>query len=223
VLTVWYLVVFHEFWSYPDSVVLCYYFVVFLLEFGTVLTVWYLLFFYRILELSWQCGIMLFFYCNCPDSVVFCCFSWILELSWQCVILLFYYWILVLSWHCGIMLFFYWNCPESVVLCYCSIGTVLTVWYFVVFHRCWNGPESVVFCCFSEMLELFWQCVILLFFYWILELSWHCGIMLFFYWNCPDSVVLCYFSIGTVLTVWYFVVFHRCWKCPDSAVFCCFS
>jgi hypothetical protein len=23
--------------------------------------------------------------------------------------------------------------------------------------------------------------------------------MLFFYWNCPDSVVLCYFSIGTVL------------------------
>jgi ribosomal protein S8 len=28
-----------------------------------------------------------------------------------------------------------------------------------------------------------------------------CGIMLFFYWNCPDNVVLCYFSIGSVLRV----------------------
>jgi hypothetical protein len=36
-------------------------------------------------------------------------------------------------------------------------------------------------------------------------------------------VVFCCFSIGTVLTVWYFVVFHRCWNCPDSVVFCCFS
>jgi hypothetical protein len=26
-------------------------------------------------------------------------------------------------------------------------------------------------------------------------------------WNCSDSVVLCYFSIGTVLTVWYYVIF----------------
>jgi hypothetical protein len=58
-----------------------------------------------------------------------------------------------------------WNCSDSVVLCYFSIGTVLTVWYFVVFHRCWNWPDSVVFCCFSWMLELFWQCGILLFFY----------------------------------------------------------
>jgi hypothetical protein len=30
-----------------------------------------------------------------------------------------------------------------------SIGTVLTVWYFVVFHGCWNWPDSVIFCCFS--------------------------------------------------------------------------
>jgi hypothetical protein len=36
-------------------------------------------------------------------------------------------------------------------------------------------------------------------------------------------VIFCYFSIGTVLTVWYFVVCHRCWNCPDSVVFCCFS
>jgi hypothetical protein len=54
---------------------------------------------------------------------------------------------LELSWQCGIMLFFYWNCPESVVFCCFSIGTILTVWYFVVF-----------------LLELFWQCGILLFF-----------------------------------------------------------
>jgi hypothetical protein len=48
------------------------------------------------LELFWQCGILLFsmdvgtvltvwyfvfFYWNCPDSVVFCCFSWMLELA----------------------------------------------------------------------------------------------------------------------------------------------
>jgi hypothetical protein len=46
----------------------------------------------------------------------------------------------------------------------------------------------VVFCCFSWMLELAWQCGILLFFYWILELSW----------------------------LWYFVVFHGCWNCSDS-------
>jgi hypothetical protein len=36
-------------------------------------------------------------------------------------------------------------------------------------------------------------------------------------------VIFCCFSIGTVLTVWYFVVCHRCWNCPDSVVFCCFS
>jgi hypothetical protein len=35
-------------------------------------------------------------------------------------------------------------------------------------------------------------------------------------WKWPDSVVFCCFSIGTVLTVWYFVVFHGCWNWPDS-------
>jgi hypothetical protein len=71
-----------------------------------------------------------------------------------------------------------------------DIGTVLTVWYFVIF-----------------LLELSWQCGILLFFMdvgigltvwyfiiFLLELSLQCGIMLFFYWNCRDSVVFCYFS-----------------------------
>jgi hypothetical protein len=27
------------------------------------------------LELFWQSGILLFFYWNCSDSVIFCCFS----------------------------------------------------------------------------------------------------------------------------------------------------
>jgi hypothetical protein len=71
-----------------------------------------------------------------------------------------------------------------------DVGTVLKVWYFVVF-----------------LLELSWQCGIWLFFMdvgigltvwyfviFLLELSWQCGIMLFFYWNCPHSVVFCYFS-----------------------------
>jgi hypothetical protein len=62
---------------------------------------------------------LLFFYWNCPDSVVYCCFSWILELSWKCAILLFF--------------IGFWNCPDSVALCYFSIRTVLTVWYLVVF------------------------------------------------------------------------------------------
>jgi hypothetical protein len=57
----------------------------------------------------------------------------------------------------------FWNCPD---------------WYFVVYHGYWNCSDSavfcyfsirtvlnVVFCCFSWMLELFWQCGILLFFY----------------------------------------------------------
>jgi hypothetical protein len=142
------------------------------------------------LELAWQCGILLFFMDVGTVLTVWYFVIFLLELSWQCV-MLFFYWILELSW----------------------------LWYFVVFHGCWNCSESVVFCCFSIGTVLtVWYFVIFL-----LELSWQCGIMLFFYWNCPDSVVLCYFSIGTVLRMWYFVVFHRCWNWPDSVVFCCFS
>jgi hypothetical protein len=118
------------------------------------------------LELFWQCGILFFFYWNCPDSVVFCCFSWMLELAWQCGILLFFYWILELSWRWYFVVFHgCWNCSDSVVFCYFSIRTVLTVWYFVVFLLDFGTVLTVVFCCFSWMLELFWQCGILLFFY----------------------------------------------------------
>jgi hypothetical protein len=53
----------------------------------------------------------------------------------------------------------------------------------------------------------------------LLELSWQCCIMLFFYWNCPDSVIFCCFSIGTILTVWYFVFFllNIIPHCQDSS------
>ena len=43
------------------------------------------------------------------------------------------------------------------------------------------------------------------------------------FWNRSDSVVFCFFSIGTVLTVWYFVIFHGWWNCPDSVILCYFS
>jgi hypothetical protein len=68
--------------------------------------VWYFIFF--LLELSWQCDILLFFMDGGTGmtvwdfvvfllvfgtvlTVVFCCFSWMLELFWQCGILLFFY------------------------------------------------------------------------------------------------------------------------------------
>ena len=77
------------------------------------------------------------------------------------------------------------------VFCCFTIGTVLTVWhfvvflldfetvlYFVVFHRCWNYSDSVVFFCFSigtvlrvRYFVVFHRC-----------------------WNCPECVILCCFS-----------------------------
>ena len=49
------------------------------LDFGTVWTVWYFLFFYQILELFGQCGILCFSirFWNCLDSVVFFVFYFI--------------------------------------------------------------------------------------------------------------------------------------------------
>jgi hypothetical protein len=160
---VWYFVVFHRCWNWPDSVVFCCF------SIGTVLSVWYFVVFHR----CWNCTdivVFFLFFIGTVLTVVFRCFSWMLELFWQC----------------GIMLFLYWNSPDSVVLCYFSIGTVLTVWYwkitkyntvrtvptsvknnkmwyFVVFHRCWNWPDSVVFCCFfiGTVLTV-WYCVIFL-------------------------------------------------------------
>jgi hypothetical protein len=64
-----------------------------------------------------------------------------------------------------------------VVFCCFFIGTVLIVWYIVVFHGCWNCSDSVVFCCFSIGTVLtVWYFVVFL-----LELFWQCGILLFFY------------------------------------------
>ena len=78
------------------------------------------------------------------------------------------------------------------VLCYFSIRTVLTVWYFFVFHGCWNCPDCVVFCCFL--------------------LDFGTGLTVCYY-------VIFLLDFATVLTVWYFVVFHGCWNWPDSVVF----
>ena len=195
----WYFVVFHGCLNCSDSVVFCYFsirtvltvwYLLFFIDVGTVLTVWYFVIF--LLELSWQCGIMLFFYWNCHDSVVLCYF---------------FIGTVLTVWYC-VVFHRYWNCSDSVVFCCFSIGTFLTVWYFVVFHGCWNCSDSVVFCFF--LLELSRQCGILLFFMdvgtgltvwyfvvfhwilelfwlvfccfsWISELFWQCGILLFFY------------------------------------------
>jgi hypothetical protein len=43
---------------------------------------------------------------------------------------------------CGILLFFM------------DVGTVLTVWYFVVFHGCWNWPECGI-CLFYHTVRTF--------------------------------------------------------------------
>jgi hypothetical protein len=140
--------------------------------------------------------------------VVLCYFSIGTVLTvWYYVIFL-----LELSWECDILLFFI------------DVGTGLTVWYFVVFHGCWNCPDIVVFCCFSIRI---WNCpvsVVFCCFSWMLELFWQCGILLFF------------MDVGTVLTVWYFVVFllELSWQCVimlffysilelSWLVFCCFS
>ena len=80
------------------------------------------------------------------------------------------------------------------VCCCFSIGTFLTVWYFVVFHGCWNCSDSVVFGCFfmdvGTGLTVWYFVVFLLDFGTVLT-----GILLFI------------MDIGTVLTVRYFIVF----------------
>jgi hypothetical protein len=122
-----------------------------------------------------------------------------------------------------------------------DVGTVLTVWYFVIFHGCWNWPDSVVFwtsmknnkipqsgqfqnpiekqqnTTLSGQFQHPWKTtkyhtVRTFLTVWYFVVFHRC-------WNWPDSVVFCCFSIGTVLTVWYFVVFHGCWNWPDSVVF----
>ena len=245
VLTVWYFVVFLGCWNWPDSVVFCCFsldfrtvltgILLFFMDIGTVLTVRYFVIF--LLELSWMWYFVVFHGCwNCSDSVLFCYFSIRTVLT---------VWYFVVFHGC-------WNCSDSLVFCWFSIGTVLTVWYFVVFHRCWKWPDSVVFCCFSIG---FWNCPgcgILLFFMdvgtvltvwyfviFLLELSWlwyfvvfhgcwNCSDSVVFgvfhgCWNCSESVVFCYFSIRTVLTVCYYVIFLLDFGTVLNVVFCCFS
>ena len=152
-----------------------------LMDFGTVPIVWYFLFFYQILVLFRQCGI------------------------------LFFYQILELFRQRGIFCFSirFWNGSDSVVF-YVSpldFGTVPTVWYFLFFYqilelfrqcgifcfsvRFWNGSDSVVFyvsLLYFVTVPTVWY---FLFFYQILELFQQCGIFCFSvrFWNCSDSVV----------------------------------
>jgi hypothetical protein len=164
------------------------------------------------LELAWQCGILLFFYWNCSDSVEFCNIHEKQQNTTVRTVLIEKQQNTTLSAHFQHP----WKTTKYHTVRTVPIekqgNTVLTVWYYVIF-----------------LLELSWQCGILLFFIdvgtgltvwyfvvFLLELYWHCGIFFIFYWNCPDSVVFCYFSIRTFLTVWYFVVFHRCWNSPDT-------
>ena len=101
------------------------------------------------------------------------------------------------------------------------------MWYFlfisIISWKCSNSVLCFVY--FYDMLELFQQCGIFLFisiicwncfnsvvffvyFYHILELFQQCGIFCLF---------LSY--VGTVSTVWYFLLISICWNCSNSVVF----
>jgi hypothetical protein len=95
------------------------YFVVFLLEFGTVLSVWYLLFFMDVGTVLTVWYFVIFHGCwNCSDSVVFCCFSI------RTVLTVCYY---------VIFLFDFGTVLTGILLFFMDVGTVLRVWYFVIF------------------------------------------------------------------------------------------
>jgi hypothetical protein len=76
-------------------------FCAFLLYLGTIPTVWYFVFFYCILELFRQCGILCFsiVFWNYYDSVVFCVFHFIIEGQ-----LIFFFYIETLSGSSGIFI-----------------------------------------------------------------------------------------------------------------------
>jgi hypothetical protein len=133
------------------------------------------------LELGWQCGILLFFYWNCPDSVVICCFSWMLELNKK-------------------------NTTMSVQFQH--------LWKTTKYHTVRTVPiEKQQNTTLSGQFQHLWKTTKYLWYFvvFLLELFWQCGILLFF------------IDVGTVLTLWYFVVFHGCWNCPDSVVLCYFA
>ena len=87
---------------------LYYWFLIFLLDFGTVPIVWHYLIFYWALELLLQCGIICFSIglWNCSDSVSIICFSMVR-----------------------------WNSSDSVALFgfLLDFGTVPTVWHYWFF------------------------------------------------------------------------------------------
>jgi hypothetical protein len=177
------------------------------------------------LELARQCDILLFFYWNCSDSVVFCCFlknnkiphcqdssnrktrkyhtvrtvptfmknnkiphcqdssnrkiTKYHNVSIGTVLTVWYYviFLLELSWQCGILLFFLdVGSSNRKITKYHNVRTVPTSMKNNKIPQSgqFQNPiekqqnttlSSVVFWCFSRMLELFWQCCILLFFY----------------------------------------------------------
>ena len=188
-----------------------------LMDFGTVPIVWYFLFFYQILVLFRQCGI------------------------------LFFYQILELFRQRGIFCFSirFWNGSDSVVF-YVSLldfGTVPTVWYFFVFLFDFGTvPTAWYFLLFYQILELFRQCGIFfflldfgtvptvwyfLFFYQILVLFRQCGIFCFSirFWYCSNSVVFFVFLLdfGTVPTLWYFLFFYQILELFRQRGIFCFS
>jgi hypothetical protein len=141
-----------------------------------------------LLELSWQCGIMLFFYWNCPDSVVFCYFSiWTVLTVW--------YFVALRTVPTSIKNNKIQPCQDSSnrkITKYHTVRTVPTsmknfvifllelswLWYFVVFHGCWNCSDSVVFCYFSIRTVL-------------------TGLYFVVFhgcWNCSESVVFCCYN-----------------------------
>ena len=93
-------------------------FFVFLLDFRIVPTVWYSLFFYLILELFRQCGILCLsiLFWNCSDSVVFFVFLFDFRIVPTVWYSLFIYFILELFRQCGILCFSF-CCMGFVKIC----------------------------------------------------------------------------------------------------------
>jgi hypothetical protein len=84
------------------------------------------------------------------------------------------------------------------------VGTVLTMWYFVVFLE--KQQNTTLSGQFQNPIEKQQNTTLSGQF----QQPWWYFVVFHGCWNCPDSVVFCCFSIGF-------------WDCPDSVVFCCFS
>jgi uncharacterized membrane protein len=129
------------------------------------------------------------------------------------------------------MLFFYWNCPDRVVLCYFSIRTVLTEPHCQNSSNIHEKQQNTTVRTDLKSNRKTTKCHTVR----TVPTSMKNNKIP----HCQDSSnrkttkyhtvrtvptsMKNNISIGTVLTVWYFVIFHRCWNCPDSVAFCCFS